>query len=117
MSDNRPTLRSTALSIIQIYRALLKEREFDRVAEAPNVIGRRLEVLSQIADGRINPETMTVEQAIVFHDALLDAMALQYATGSPRDIFSPFSVGDLSLLGTSGERRSKLHEKLESQLD
>jgi hypothetical protein len=60
---------------------------------------------------------MTHEQAISLQEILLDATALDSATGGRGGIFSPRKVADPVLLGVSRYRRAKLLASDDAQLD
>lgn len=113
----RASIRSIADEIITMYRSLAGERGFADTLAEQNVIGGRLRLLSAIGDGALNPDTFSFDEARGFHEALLDAIALQYATGGERSVFAPLKTGDPSRLGRSRNRLSKLLGDIDSQLD
>jgi hypothetical protein len=119
MADgSRQTLGSVAGEILSMYEALSSKRVLLGLRRTGNnMLGRRLDLLAGLNDGSIAGAGMAPEQAMEFQEALLDAMALQLATGSRKSPFDSMRVEQPSLLGSARNRRAKLEEGDQAQLD
>lgn len=115
--DVEKSLCSVAEEIFSIYGSLVSEREFAHILAGPGVVGSRLRLLSSIIKGSPTLDNFTYEEAITFQETLLDAIALQGATGMQRLIFGDIELGEPSLLGRSRDRSSLLKAEDERQLD
>jgi len=109
MKRNRPSFRKIAEELISMYTILLGQRGFAEVRTLSNLVARRLSFLSGIVEGKILRNHLSLREALDFYEALLDGVALQYATmGAARGVFDPLCVGDPALLGRQNIRRADL---------
>jgi len=109
MKSNRPSFRKIAEELISMYTVLLGQRGFAEMKTLSNLIARRLSFLSGIVKGKILCNHLSLREALDFYEALLDGVALQYATmGAARGVFDPLCVGDQALLGRQKIRRADL---------
>jgi hypothetical protein len=111
------TLGSVAGEILSMYEALSSKQVILDIRSKGNMLGRRLDLLAGLSDGSIAGAGMAPEQALEFQEALLDAMALQLATGRRQSPFDSMRVEQPSLLGGATNRRAKLEEGDQAQLD
>jgi hypothetical protein len=108
MENPRPTLANVAQEILDMYLELGGEQSFARAREAKNLIGRRLNLLTWIRDENIGPGDLDRNSAIGMQEAMLDAIALQIATGKRRGVFNVLEIENPARLGRAGERRPML---------
>lgn len=90
---------------------ILGDKAFVSLQSHNNAIGHRLRLLSDIVEGRVTQVQMSLDDATVFHEILLDATGLQCATGVGgvgRGVFDSLHLGDPSTLGTARNRRAEL---------
>jgi len=109
MKERRTTtFPGIAKELLGLYSTLLGLQDLAMVETHNNLIGRRLRLLSQIVRGEITQESLSLEKAIRFYEALLDGIALQYATGASRGVFDCLEIGNPNLLGKQKVRRVDL---------
>jgi len=111
------TFSGIAKKIYDMYALLLGPRELPVIETSNNFVGRRLRLLRQIVRGEITRGCLSIGEAVEFYEALLDAVALQHATGVKRGVFDPLEIGEPALLGKRKIRRSDLKVKDEPLAD
>jgi hypothetical protein len=117
MTHKRHTLSGLANEILSLYRGLAGEKAFSEIIVTQTLLGRRLKLLTEIAAARVTSDQMTQDQAMMFQETLLDVIGLQYATGGQGTVYDSIHIKDPTLLGGSRDRRAKLRESDDAQLD
>lgn len=111
------SLADLAEGILDMYETLVGRPTVEAASTTANLLSRRLFLLRRLARADLGPDDLDEEQAITVQETLLDAVALQMATGGRDDVFSGFGVKDPALVGRTRTRRAKLLESDDAQLD
>ena len=113
----QPSLADVAGNILKMYEALVGRPSIDAARAAGNLLGRRLSLLDRLTNRQLGPDDLDQDQAVMLQEALLDAVALQMATGGRDNVFSALHVNDPALVGRARTRRAKVLESDDAQLD
>lgn len=117
MTDRRQTLGDVASQIVRMYRTLGGDKVIDEIIRRRNLLGRRIAFLSDLSKGDIGPEDLNDTDGLSLQESLLDAIALQVATGDRASVFSTIGTSNPSWVGKSRLRRAKLLGSDDEQLD
>jgi hypothetical protein len=113
----RHTLKDMAACIIRMHAEVFTQPVVAQVRDRESIMGRRLRLLEGVARGDNDPQSITPRDACVLLDAVLDAVALQHATGRETSLFDLPEIGNPSILGPLRERRPKVKGTSDELLD
>lgn len=103
----RASLSELCSDVVAIYIELLGQQCYSKLQGSEDYLSRQLTLLSEVAAGSKRVDAISHDESRLIMEAMLDAVAMSYASGSKRD--SPFSavrMADPKFIGNAKNRRN-----------